>query len=123
MSFLLVLVMVLGMMPAMCFESYADDWAPSGSCGANLTWTIKDSTLIISGTGGMNNYRQVESKKAPWYSYRYTIYDVTIEEGVTSIGSFAFEDMRFTDVILPNSITSIGEHAFADCGSLNSITM
>lgn len=122
-SFLLVMAMVLGMAPLVRREVHADDWAPGGTCGANLTWTIKDGTLIISGTGGMDNYRQIESKKAPWYSSRYTIYNVTIEDGVTSIGSFAFEDMRFTDIILPDSVTSIGEKAFADCGDLSRISM
>lgn len=122
-SFLLAIVMVMGMAPLVHLEAHADDYAPSGTCGENLTWTFKDGTLIISGTGGMYSYRAVDSKKAPWYDLRAVIYDITIEDGVTSIGSFAFEDMKITNITLPDSVTSIGEKAFADCGDLSSISM
>lgn len=122
-SFLLAIVMVIGMVPLVYLEAHADDYAPSGTCGENLTWIFKDGTLIISGTGGMYSYRAVDSKKAPWYDLRAVIYDISIEDGVTSIGSFAFEDMKITNITLPDSVTSIGEKAFADCGDLSSISM
>lgn len=95
----------------------------SGTCGTNLTWVLKDWTLTISGTGAMKNYSRVNSK-SPWYSYRSQFQSVVIEEGITSIGEFAFYNCNsLTDITLPDSLISIGEHAFYDCLSLTDITL
>lgn len=60
----------------------------SGTCGENLTWTLDDSgTLTISGTGAMNEY---DSWRDSPFDYNDDITSVVIEEGVTSIGSWAF---------------------------------
>jgi len=48
----------------------------------------------------------------------------TIPNGVTSIGSFAFQRCTgLTSVTIPNSVTEIGDQAFADCTSLTSVTI
>ena len=69
--------------------SVAPLFAQSGTCGDNLTWTLdtESGILTISGTGAMTNYAY-----APWYSYRSTIKTVVIKDGVTSIGTHAFEN-------------------------------
>jgi hypothetical protein len=38
---------------------------------------------------------------------------VTLPEGITEIGNYAFKDLGLTSIILPNSITVIGDGAFA----------
>lgn len=49
---------------------------------------------------------------------------VTIPNGVTAIGDYAFERCNtVTSVILPNSLTSIGSSAFARCTNLTSINI
>jgi hypothetical protein len=51
----------------------------SGTCGENLTWTLSDGTLTVSGTGEMTNYS--DPSTAPWYSVREdegVIYDMYI---------------------------------------------
>ena len=59
----------------------------SGTCGENLTWTLDENgVLTISGTGDMYNYNS--NNKAPWFGR--TINAAVIEDGVTSIGSEAF---------------------------------
>ena len=90
----------------------------SGTCGANLTWTLSDEgVLTISGTGAMTDY----SSSAPWYSSRSSITSVIISDGVTSIGEKAFQYCSsLTSVTIPNSVTSIGSNAFSGCSSLTS---
>ena len=102
--------------------SAADDAATSGSCGNNLTWTLNDRTLTISGTGAMYDY---PSFSAPWSSL--FVENVVINDGVTSIGQYAFSrnslDGNVETVSIPASVTSIGEAAFRGNISLPSITI
>ena len=50
--------------------------------------------------------------------------DVTIPNGVTTIGSYAFEDCSgLTSVTIPDSVTTIGYEAFYDCENLESVTL
>lgn len=86
------------------------DCIDKGSCGENITWVLyKNGELVISGTGDMANYNY----DSPWYDYRSDILSVVINEGVTSIGSYAFYDCNsFTKITIPASVTDIGEYAF-----------
>ena len=60
----------------------------------------------------------------PWYNDRDKIKTVVIKEGVTSIGSYAFDQCsNLISVTIPNSVTSIGKAAFDDCSGLTSITI
>ena len=48
---------------------------------------------------------------------------IIIEDGITIIGKFAFQDYgELTEVIIPNSVTVIGEHAFWGCSKLRKVT-
>ena len=49
--------------------------------------------------------------------------EVTIPDGVTSIGNLAFEWSALTSVTIPASVTNIGAWAFGYCSSLTSMTM
>ena len=77
----------------------------SGSCGAdgdNVKWTLDTETgkLTISGTGDMKAY--LGSNQNPWYSYKDSIKTVKIENGVTSIGNYAFYDCTsLTSIEIP----------------------
>jgi hypothetical protein len=98
----------------------------SGKCGENLTYEIVDfevtaeqssfhsaftgHKLIISGTGDMYDYD--EENPAPWGGFQA----LEIEEGVTSIGNYAFYNNIKEQVIeinLPDSLKSIGDFAFS----------
>ena len=61
----------------------------SGTCGDNLTWKLTEGyELVIEGTGDMYDY---SPETTPWYEYRESIQTITLPEGVTSIGSRAFD--------------------------------
>jgi hypothetical protein len=101
--------------------SAATSFAQSGTCGNNLTWTLNNGTLTISGTGAMANYN---SNGAPWYSYSSSITTAIIEDGVTRIGNYAFYDCAaLTAVTIGNNVTGIGFAAFAECSSLTEVTI
>lgn len=85
-----------------------------GSCGENISWELDyDGTLNITGTGEMNSYGLLDS---PWSKYRDEITNVIIEDGVESIGSYAFNECnKLAKVRLPEGLKSIGVAAFHDC--------
>jgi hypothetical protein len=86
----------------------------SGTCGANLTWVYtSDSTLTISGSGAMDDYRF--SQYTPWAAYQhYEITNVVIGDSVTKIGSAAFSScLRLKSAIIGNGVKTIGSNAFA----------
>ena len=103
--------------------------AQSGFCGVEapgkklLTWSLDDEgTLTISGSGEMKNY--ASHKDVPWYSSRAYIQKLSISEGVTSIGDYAFYDcIDLTSVSIPVGVTSIGKYAFASCDGLISVSI
>ncbi len=104
---------------------------PGGSCGDNITWKIDliECKLEITGTGEMPNYWTSGTKLAPWNSYKDSIKTVTISEGITSIGEYAFYSFgnyscdNLTSVSLPSTLNSIGSGAFYCCESLESIVI
>ena len=101
--------------------AWADD---SGSCGTNVTYSYVESThtLTISGSGAMADYEY--SSQLPWRSYANAITTVVIEDGVTSIGNYAFSGCSgLTSVEIPTNVTSIGDNAFSGCTGLISVTI
>lgn len=84
-------------------------FASGGSCGANVTWTLDNRMLTISGTGAMTDYSYYTD--VPWRNN--TITDVIVEDGVTAIGSWAFYGCSSLDrVTLPTSLREIHSYAF-----------
>ena len=101
----------------------------TGTCGSNLTWHLDTAgTLTISGTGAMTDYAYVwmdygsYNSDSPFTSYKLYIESVVVEEGVASIGAYAFYECdSITNVSLPSTLTDINQYAFSDCEALRSI--
>ncbi len=105
------------------FFSDSSTIVASGTHGDNLTWTYDglSYTLTISGIGAMEN---VAYNEYPWHEYWLEVDNIIIEEGVTTIGDYAFYDeYRFKNITIPNTVTSIGYAAFYDCNYFKSITI
>lgn len=112
---LIIILSVALLVPAFAF---ADG---SGTCGANLTWTLQDGNLTISGTGKMTNYNSTSRR---WGGLPEKIVSITIEEGVTSIGNFAFYGCsNLTSISIPEGVITVGEQAFYNCKRLISINI
>ena len=85
----------------------------------NLTWTLTaDGTMTISGTGAMKE--DSNTYYSPAYDNK-NIKKVVIEDGVTSIGEYAFSGCSMTSITIPDSVKSIGDSAFEWCTGLTSI--
>lgn len=92
----------------------------SGKCGDNVFWQLNgNGELIISGSGSITNYSHEQS---PWYSCHEAIKLITIKDGITHIGNYAFEDcIQLTSIAIPNTVISIGDRAFDGCHKLTNV--
>lgn len=90
----------------------------TGFCGDSVQWSLSEGVLTITGSGQMQNFHK---GKRPW---RGTIKSVIIEEGVTNIGSRAFEyNSWLKEISIPSSVKTIGDSAFVNCVSLKKIVI
>ena len=64
----------------------------SGFCGtedSNVNWSLdEEGTLYITGEGAMASWES--EADVPWVQYRSQIKEIQIEDGVTSVGAYAF---------------------------------
>lgn len=97
--------------------------ADSGTCGTELTWELSsDGTLYISGSGAMTDLKEESSNH--WNEKRGWIKKVIVEDGVTSIGDYAFFNCpALKEISLPDSLETIGGYAFSYCDSLEKISI
>ena len=105
--------------PAACEVTYFG--STGGDCGkvkGTVTWTLDAGGLLtIRGKGEMAGYSSYSA--APWSGE--DVRNVVIEEGVTSVGAYAFYNRgTLESVKLPESLTAIGAYAFRGCAALPS---
>lgn len=129
-SALLALAMLFVMMPV---GAFADDVYPvSGNCGAkggnNITWKVERNddtandgeqgwTLTLTGNGAMADYNVFDSShQPPWYWAHNEITQVSIPQGVTHIGDYAFSGIfNPQEIDIPDGVETIGDYAFDGC--------
>ena len=111
-------------------------WGQTWNCGlssnsggvSSVTATLNNGVLTISGTGAMANYTSTASSR-PWNDQRASITSMIIEEGVTTIGDYAFGNttgsnlQNLVSVTIPSTVTSIGSYAFRGCSGLTGVTI
>lgn len=115
-SILLVLLMALTLLP---LGALAED---GNKCGENLTWNLDEiGILTISGTGDMYDYSE---EPAPWSEYSDIITSITIDYGVTSIGTSAFTGCsNIQQIKIPDSVEHIDPYAFSFCKGLHTVQL
>ncbi len=122
-SFLLVTMMVLTMLPMMEITAFAD--TPRTKLGTTDTYyelTGGDKTLTISGTGAMPDFSGNTSP--PWENVMSNLTIIIVENGVTSIGVSAFaQASNVSSVTIADSVTEINAFAFSFNTSLSSISL
>ena len=117
-SVLLLIPMIFALLTATAFAENTD------SCGPDVYWSFdsEHAVLTITGTGTMYDFNS--SIPVPWEDCLEQIQTVVIEDGVTTIGSIAFQDCsQLREVELPDSLTSIHSSAFYRCSALEQIEL
>jgi len=142
--FVLVAVVVFGAVLCNGVYGRGGDYEEN-KCGENVTWDLVDGVLTISGEGEMYGFDDYYNP-VPWKSVRNEIEEVVIENGVTSIGGFAFKyckslksvtiassvetigDESFlgsnvSNLVIPEGVTEINNAAFYYCDNLTTVTL
>ena len=115
-----------------------------GDANGNIGWSYDNGVLRVYGTGDMDDYSVPDDQ--PWGHIRGLVTSITVDSGITRIGSFAFylcgnagsmsiadsvtsigmDSISYTtslhDLALPNGLTSIGDYAFRYSG-IKSVTI
>ena len=93
----------------------------SGTCGINAKWQLtNDGIMTVFGTGAMRNYSSSNTARAPWVQHVAQLRTLVVEEGITTIGNYAFYDCdSLTTVTLPSTVTTIRTSAFQNSANVN----
>ena len=93
----------------------------SGKCGDGISWSLDENGVLwLSGEGKMDDYESADV--SPWAKKRGRIVEVNFENGITTVGGYAFRNCsRLQKVTLPSSLQSIKQSAFNHCAELTSI--
>ncbi len=107
--------------------------------GENATWSYKNGTLTVSGTGAISvpkseyrrpvsftsgGYSYSDLDLSPWKGLSDRITKLVINSGITSISDEAFASLKkLTEVDIASGVKSIGNMAFAYNGEWKKITI
>lgn len=96
-------------------------WTPVAA-DAEQGWSLQDGTLVITAQGAMQDHDS--AAQTPWFKDRAEIRKIVVQQGVTTIGDYAFYGCEnVTSVTLPDTVTQIGKLAFYGCKNLRTLTV
>lgn len=113
---ILLAVVIVGLFPTLSTRASVT----SGRCGNDVTWEDKDGVLTISGSGDIWDYKEMGN---PFYTMGLTVHELVIEEGITGIGDYTFENFKPKSINIPNTVTRIGKGAFLRCGTQDELNI
>lgn len=97
---------------------------PADVCGEDIEWSFNQETgiLTLSGYGSMLSYSL--DKPSPWQSIADRITGIQIEDGILTIGNYAFyNSSNLKEATIPNSVIAIGRGSFRGCENLTDMTV
>lgn len=117
----------------------ADEWEVWG----NIKYCIDGETLTVAPKDGITTAAMPNAETAkdvPWYSIRENITLVTIEEGITHIGDYAFygfadiwnvydvdclrgKGSKYHIIKYPKTVKSFGVGSFMNCSKLSTVVL
>ena len=114
---LLILALLLGMVPAMAAEPEL-----KGDLGDNLAWELEpvEGVLTLTGEGAIPDFSY--SDGAPWYPYRSRIFKAVLDEKITAVGAYAFNECSRLTELTAGTLSAVGEGAFSNCVLLGART-
>ncbi|MCR4805532.1 MAG: leucine-rich repeat domain-containing protein [Clostridia bacterium] len=121
-SILCIMFLLLGCLPLQAYagEGYVSVCA-AGMCGENVNYRLTlDYVLRLQGEGAMQKNATCADKYRFW-NYEEWIGLMTADEGITTIGDFAFAEYGLQCIFLPKSLESIGKYAFWQCAALTDV--
>ncbi len=127
-SIILLILTLFMILSTICVQADIRTTTASGTFngywGDSFEWTLySDGELCITGEGILTcnpNASTTNGSLYPWYTYKSTTKSITLGEGITTVGAYAFDGSYATSVSLPGSLGSIGQYAFRG-SNLNSV--
>ena len=100
-------------------------WGQTWDLSATMKGVLDNNVLTISTTLEAEAMPEFEWNVPTWHDYnRNDIHEIVIEDGVTSISSWAFSHLAFlTSVTMANTVTIIESYGFYNCYTLPMITI
>ncbi|MCC8167783.1 MAG: leucine-rich repeat protein [Clostridiales bacterium] len=104
-------------------EAYAATVVAQGESFFDLTWTL-DSAGTLTVSGGKGEEWDYIISEDEWDSYKDSIKNVVIEDGITGMMSSAFEGYtNLVSITIPSSVTELSAYTFQNCTSLKNVSM
>ena len=92
----------------------------TGQLSHTVSYRVSENTLYIEGKGAVPDFGR--EYHAPWYGCRRRLLKLSIEEGITGIGEYAFHGCAFSSVTFPASLFIVSAYAFYRCDLLQVIS-
>ena len=124
MAALMLLVIAAAFIIALAIGCSEDSSAShEGHCGTNATWSLDDEgDLTITGTGATEDWSTASA--VPWYLYRDGVKTVTVGNGITTVGGYAFSGCtELTTADIAQSVKTLGAKCFTGCGKMTSLSI
>lgn len=97
----------------------------SGTCGESVSYAVTENadglSVLVYGKGEMKDYESAEA--SPFMPLREKITELTVENGVSSIGDNAFNScIALKKLRLPPSVRYVGWASFSGCSALEEVS-
>lgn len=99
-------------------EAMYEKYYSFGTCGGKLNYYIcRNKVLEITGTGDMDDYNISFGAFGGWAEWGEPwgneIDSIHVDEGVTKIGTYAFEDISISHFVIPSTVLYVGGNAIS----------